>query len=380
MSTGHNGRPIVANVDRLHRLMDAAGLAAVVVRGGQNVTYLSGVSFHGTLSRHLDLAASRRGVVVIWPRHAAPVFVLEVTAAGAAARDSWIEKFEIFSGYTEPLFDRVASVLSGLGLSRSPVGFDKNFIGAGFWEDMTKRLPAMSMLDCGDLMDDVRLIKTPAEIERFRAGAKLLDAAFCEVLPTIRAGEREREAHARMIAGCLARGAEFAHGILNSERNPVIYCGESEFAFARGDVVRTDYLAYLQGYPGHQSRNAVIGKPSAQQASDYAKYHDIYLATADRLRPGVAVGELYDFVVQMFAKAGWAYSAGLVGHSIGPWWHQQEPIFCRGGRQALEPGMVVALEPYLTHWHCQDIFLITQHAPELLSPDFDTRQMLVIDG
>jgi Xaa-Pro aminopeptidase len=380
MTTGRNGRPIIANVERLHHLMDAAGLAAVVVRGGQNVTYLSGVSFHGTLSRHLDLAASRRGVVVVWPRLAQPVFVLEVTAAGAATRDSWIEKFDVFSGYTEPLFDRVASVLSDLGLSRSPVGFDKNFIGAGFWEDMAKRLPAMRMLDCGDLMDDVRLIKTPAEIERFRAGAKLLDAAFAEVLPTIRAGEREREAHARMIAGCLARGAEFAHGILNSERNPVIYCGESEFAFARGDVVRTDYLAYLQGYPGHQSRNAVIGKPSTQQVSDYAKYHDIYLATADRLRPGIAVGELYDFVVQMFAKAGWTYAAGLVGHSIGPWWHQQEPIFCRGGRQLLEHGMVVALEPYLTHWHCQDVFLITQHAPQLLSPDFDTRQMLVIDG
>ena len=85
MKTGRNGRPIVANVDRLHDLMDAAGLAAVVVRGGQNVTYLGGVAFHGTLSRHLDLAASRRGVVVVWPRHAEPVFVLEVTAAGAAA-------------------------------------------------------------------------------------------------------------------------------------------------------------------------------------------------------------------------------------------------------------------------------------------------------
>ena len=42
--------------------------------------------------------------------------------------------------------------------------------------------------------------------------------------------------------------------------------------------------------------------------------------------------------------------------------------------------MVVALEPYLAHWHCQDLFLITQHKTELLSPGFDTRQMLVIDG
>jgi Xaa-Pro aminopeptidase len=93
------------------------------------------------------------------------------------------------------------------------------------------------------------------------------------------------------------------------------------------------------------------------------------LAAADRLRPGIVVGELYDFVAQEFAKIGWTYEAGLVGHSVAPWWHQQEPIFCRGGRQVLEPGMVVALEPYLAHWHCQDLFLVTEHKAELLSPD-----------
>jgi Xaa-Pro aminopeptidase len=380
MPTGRGGRAIIANVDRLHRLMDAAGLAAVVVRGGQNVTYLSGVAFHGTLSRHLDLAASRRGVVVIWPRYAPPVFVLEVTAAGAAERDSWIERFDVFSGYAESLFNRVADVLSDLGLAKSSVGFDKNFIGAGFWDDVAKRLPGMTMLDCSDLMDDARLIKTKAEVDLFRNGAALLDAAFTEVLPTIRVGELERQVHGRLIGSCLARGAEFAHGILNSHRNPVIYCGESAFPFARGDIVRTDYLAYVGGYPGHQSRNAVIGKPSARQASDYAKYHAIYTATADRLRPGVAVGELYDFVVKHFANVGWTYEAGLVGHSVGPWWHQQEPIFCRDGRQLLQPGMVVALEPYLAHWHCQDLFLITEDKPELLSPAFETREMFVIEG
>jgi Xaa-Pro aminopeptidase len=380
MQMGRNGRAIVANVDRLHRLMDEAGLAAVVVRGGQNVTYLAGVAFHGTLSRHLDLAASPRGVAVVWPRHAPPVFVLEVTAAGAAARDSSIERFEVFSGYTEPLFHRVAGVLADLGLARSPVGFDKNFVGAGFWEDLTRRLPGMPMHDCSDLMDNARLIKTQAEIEFFRAGAMLLDNAFLEVLPTIRAGELEREVHGRMIGSCLARGAEFAHGILNSHRNPVIYCGESGFAFAHGDIVRTDYLAYVNGYSGHQSRNAVIGKPSARQASDYARYHAIYQAAAERLRPGVAVGELYDFVAQEFSRVGWTYEASLVGHSVGPWWHQQEPIFCRGGRQVLEPGMVVALEPYLAHWHCQDLFLITEHDPELLSPAFDTREMFIVEG
>jgi Xaa-Pro aminopeptidase len=380
MQGARTGRPIIANIERLHCLMDAAGLDAVVVRGGHNVTYLSGVAFHGTLARHLDLSASPRGVAVVWPREADPAFVLEVTARGPAERDSWLQRLELFSGYAEPVFERVGTVLEALGLTRSRVGFDRNFVGAGFWEALARRLPQLVMCDCSDLMDDVRRIKTPGEVARFRAGANLLDAALLEVLPTLRAGEKEREVHARVIAACLARGAEFAHGILNSERNPHIYCGESAFAFSRGDVVRTDYLAYVDGYPGHQSRNAVIGRPSTLQASDYAKYHEVYLAAAELLRPGTMVGEVYDFVARRFAHVGWTYEAGLVGHSVGPWWHQQEPIFCRGSRALLEPGMVVALEPFVGHWHCQDLFLITQDAPELLSPDFPTHELLAVAG
>jgi Xaa-Pro aminopeptidase len=377
--TGPLAKPIIANIDRLHRLMDRDGLAAVVVRGGQNVTYLAGISFHGTLARHLDLAASRRGVVVVWPRVGEPVFVIEATAAGPVARDSWIERVEVFSGYQESLFERVARVLQELRLDRASVGFDKNFIGAGFWADVAARLPNMKMVDSEQLFDEVRWIKTPGEVAQFKLGAAVLDRAFHAVFPTVRPGERECEVHSRLIGACLAQGAEFAHGIFNSHRNPLIYCGESDFVLERGDIIRTDYLAYLNGYPGHQSRNAVLGRPSAEQERDYQTYFEIYCATAERLRPGVAVGELYEFVVGAFRRVGWSYTAGLIGHSVGAWWHQQEPIFCSGGRKALETGMVVALEPFLDHWHCQDLFLITDSAPELLSRDFDTTRMFVIE-
>jgi Xaa-Pro aminopeptidase len=122
-----------------------------------------------------------------------------------------------------------------------------------------------------------------------------------------------------------------------------------------------------------------MGPPSPAQARDYGLYYEIYTATAEQLRPGVTAGELYEFVVERFARTGWEYKAGLMGHSVGPWWHQQEPIFCRGSRVPLEPGMVVALEPFLDHWHCQDLFLITDTGSELLSKDFDTHRMFVIE-
>ena len=376
---GHNGRPVIANVARLNSLMDREGLAAVVVRGGHNIAYLSGVAFHGTLARHLDLAGSRRGVVVIWPREGQPVFVVEVTAAGATKHETWIEKLEVFSGYQESLFERATVVLRQLGLDRSKVGFDKNFVGAGFWELMARSLPNMSMIDCTELLDEVRWIKTDAEVEYFRKGARLLNSVFADIFPTIRPGERETEVHGRIVGGCLTKGAEFAHGIFNSHRNPVIYCGESDFVLNRGDIIRTDYLAYLKAYPGHQSRNAVLGQPSEKQKTDYARYHEIYHATSEKLAPGITAGELYEFVVKQFARIGWDYKAELVGHSVGPWWHQQEPIFCRGSDTPLQAGMVVAFEPYLEHWHCQDLFLIRNGAPELLSPDFDTHRMFVVD-
>lgn len=372
------GCAIIANVERLNAIMDRAHLSAVVVRGGHNITYLSGVAYHGTLARHLDLAGSRRGVVVVWPREGRPVFVVEATAAGATERDSWIERLVVFNGYTESLFDRVVDVLKELGLERASVGFDKNYVGAGFWKIVALGLPNMNMADCTDLLDEVRWIKTDGEIEALCQGARLLDAAFAEVFPTIRPGEQETEVHGRLIGACLARGAEFAHGIFNSHRNPVIYCGESDFVLETGDIIRTDYLAYLNGYPGHQSRNAVLGPPTPQQADDYTRYYDLYRTTSEQLVPGVTAGEVYEGVVKQFARAGWDYKAGLVGHSVGPWWHQQEPIFRRGSRIPLQAGMVVAFEPYREHWHCQDLFRITDGAPELLSPDFDTSRMFVI--
>src|SRR5665213_4638002 len=96
-------QPTTVNIARLNELMDRHSLAAIVVRGGHNVTYLSGVAFHGTLARHLDLAGSQRGVVVIWPRQGRPIFVVESTAAGAAENETWIEQLQIFNGYQESL-------------------------------------------------------------------------------------------------------------------------------------------------------------------------------------------------------------------------------------------------------------------------------------
>ena len=165
-----------------------------MVRGGLNVAYLADIAYHGTLARHLDLGGSPRGIVVVWPRHAQPVIVIDVTAAGPTHRDCWNRQVEAYDGYGEALFNRVGSVLERLGLGKSRVGFDRNYIGAGHWADLQQRLPNLEMLDATLTLDEVRWIKTPAEIDRFRAGARLLDEVFASVLPTVRPGQSETQA------------------------------------------------------------------------------------------------------------------------------------------------------------------------------------------
>ena len=67
--------------------MDEAKLDALVLRSGQNFTYLSGVVYPGTLQRHMDLTDSTRPVLLVWPRNGKPVIVTNKTAAGLVERD-----------------------------------------------------------------------------------------------------------------------------------------------------------------------------------------------------------------------------------------------------------------------------------------------------
>ena len=373
-------RDIIANVARLREHMDRHRLAAVVARSGQNFTYLSGLAYPGTLARHLDLPDSVRGVMLVWPRNGEPVIVLNKIAEGLTRRDSWVDRIEVYDAYSESPYRRLAQVLGSLGLHRERVGFEKSYVSAAHWEEVQRELPQMQMVDCAAMMDQVRWVKTEGEIRLLKKGADLLDDAYLEVFPTIRPGETERAVHSRLIASCLRRGANWAHGILNSSRNVIPYAGESDHPWAKGDVVRTDYVAYVDGYPGHQSRNVILGRPSAQQRREYQITRDIYRATIDHCRPGVRAGDVYEFVVKEFAKHGWPYGTALVGHGVGAWWHQQEPVLARGSDIVLEEGMVLALEPHRDHWHIQDMVVVRAGGPELISDKFSTDEAFVVEA
>jgi Xaa-Pro aminopeptidase len=158
-----------------------------------------------------------------------------------------------------------------------------------------------------------------------------------------------------------------------------MYGGEGDTKFQRGDFVRNDYVAYHKGYAGHQSRLAILGPPNDEQKKGYALTLDIHRRTIERCTAGATAGDVYDFVFNEFKKHDIEYPASLVGHGMGPWFHQQEPVLRRGSDIVLEDGMILAVEPQRLHWHIQDLVVIERGKPRLLSDKFPIDQPFVID-
>lgn len=374
-----SARNIIANVPRLERYMDANGLDAIAVRTGANFTYLAGVALPGTLARHLDLASTVRGFMLVWPRKGEPIIVLDAFAEKVVLRDSWIRKAVVYKAYVESLYTRVAEVLADLGLGSARVGFEQDGLSAAHWQEIQRALPKLQMINCSRMMDEVRWIKTAGEVALQKTAADLLDDVLAEVFPTIRAGETERAVHARIVESCLRHGFGWVHGILNASTNLVMYGGESDVQFQKGDFVRNDYVAYFKGYAGHQSRLAILGTPDNEQQKGYAMTLDIHRRTIERCTAGRTAGDVFQFVVDEFKKHGIEYPASLVGHSMGAWFHQQEPVLRNGSETVLEDGMILAIEPQRLHWHIQDLIVIEGGKPRLLSDKFPIDQPFVIN-
>lgn len=53
------------------------------------------------------------------------------------------------------------------------------------------------------------------------------------------------------------------------------------------------------------------------------------------------------------------------------------PILRRKSEHVLEAGIVLAPEPHVNFWHVQDMILVTDGAPVLLSPKFNTDRAFV---
>ncbi len=226
----------------------------------------------------------------------------------------------------------------------------------------------------------IRAVKSEFEIEKIRAAAKLSDRLAARVVDLLAmdktevalAGELESFARSLGHQGIVRMrlwGSELFYGHLLSGdgaavpsylASPTGGTGVSSFIgqgagwrkIGVNEPVLVDYVFALDGYISDHARIFSIGRLSGELVAAHEAMLEIQEEIKNQAKPGAISGELYELMVAMAEKKGYADSfmgvgdrrIRFTGHGVGLEL-DEFPFIAKGQQLALEAGMVIALEP-----------------------------------
>ncbi|MCU0571825.1 MAG: Xaa-Pro peptidase family protein [Syntrophobacteraceae bacterium] len=245
-----------------------------------------------------------------------------------------------------------------------------------------KLFPGQQIVDVSGLIRQVRMVKSPWEIDMMRGAAGISRAVADAVPRLLKEGMRELELsieleRAARLAGHLGlirlrafnMDMYFGHVLSGPEAAMPSYAdaptgGEGlSAAFGQGpgtrriragEIVSVDTMMNHNGYLNDQTRNFCIGRPPEKLLEAYAVVREIHSRFADGAKPGAVTGELYKSVLRWVREAGWEEffmghgetRVSFVAHGLGIE-VDELPFVAQGQKLALEEGMTFAFEPKL---------------------------------
>lgn len=253
------------------------------------------------------------------------------------------------------------------------VGFEAEHLTVARLEDLRAHWDA-ELVPTRGLVERVRLVKSPGEVQAIRGAQALADRVFAEVRPMIRAGVRELDVALALELGLRRAGAEVGFDVIvaSGPRGAMPHGVASEKVIEDGDLVTIDFGARLRGYHSDMTRTVAVGTPSEELRRVYNAVLEAEEAAVAAVRPGVTGGDLDALARGILERHGLGEAfAHSLGHGVGLNIHEG-PSLRKGSEDVLEPGVVVTVEPgaYLPGVggvRIEDLVLVTETGYEVLS-------------
>jgi len=198
------------------------------------------------------------------------------------------------------------------------------------------------------LLDDLRSVKEPNEVECLIAAQRLAEGAFTELLDFIRSGRTEREIAAYLQYLMLKAGAEgmsFDPIVVSGPRSSLPHGVPSDKIVERGEFLTIDFGCVLDGYCSDMTRTVAVGSVTEEMERVYQTVLKAQLAGIELAQAGVTGAAIHQAADDVITAAGYggAFRHGF-GHGLGIEIHEQ-PNASPANEKPLPAGAVISAEP-----------------------------------
>lgn len=255
---------------------------------------------------------------------------------------------------------------------------------------LKERLPRSTFVDATDLVLEVRMIKSPSELEYMREAGKMTWLGLRASLEAAAEGRTDNEVVAAGYQAMIAAGSELMSidgmCMVGHRAGLGPHMPFKRTTLARGDTIYLEYTATFHRYNAPSMRSAVIGPPS----DGVRRLADAAIETLNLLIENIAPGRTGDDVARAARKGlrpveDEAWFHGGFGYSIGlgmqPSWTEAAMYIAEGEERELKPGMTFHLPicifvPRRYGTGFSESVVVTETGCELLTPG-EGRELVV---
>jgi Xaa-Pro aminopeptidase len=244
-------------------------------------------------------------------------------------------------------------------------------------------LPGARQELAGSVLNELRIRKTPQEIQALRLAGAAIDRVHSRMGEWLRAGRTEREVGRDIADAMITEGhvrADFV--IVGSGPNSASPHHElSDRVLRPGDVVVVDIGGTMpSGYCSDCTRTYAIGEPPAEFTAYYRVLKEAQEAACAAVQPGVSAESVDAAAREPITAAGFGESFfHRTGHGIGLETHE-DPYIVTGNAEPLAAGMAFSVEPGIypgPHGaRIEDIVVCTDSGGERVN--HGTRELIVV--
>jgi len=348
---GFDDAEFAARTARAQARMTAQGLDGLLLMTEPDVRYFTG--FHT-----LFWQSPTRPWFVFVPASGKPIAVIPEIGAQVMRR-CWLDDIRTWSA-PNPADDGISllrDLLHPLARAGRRLGVMKGHetqlrMPLGDWERLIAGLPGLQIADATALVQGLRMVKSPAEIEKLRHICAIGSAAFDAVPEIARPGTPLEEVFREFRRAALGLGADDVPYLVGSAARggyADVISPPDRRPLQAGDILMLDTGCAWDGYFCDFDRNWAIGAPS----DDARRAHDVLWrateAGIDAARPGASCRDLVRAMARVIAEmAPVGGDIGRMGHGLGMQLTEQ-PSLAAFDTTVLAENMVLTLEPSLPY-------------------------------